>query len=132
MQQKLVGKVLDRFASEGFEMVACKLLTLTDALLNEHYAHLSDLPFFPEIKAFMSSRPVLAVVLQGDNVIERVRALLGPTDSAAAPAGTLRGDYGTDKMRNIAHASDSPAAAAKEIERFFVSSEIFTLKRESI
>jgi len=125
MEKHLAGVVLDRFAKEGFEIVACKMLRLTDAQLQEHYAHLADLPFFPEIKAFMGSRPVIAVVLQGDNVIARVRDILGPTDSATAPQGTLRGDFGTDKMRNIAHASDSQAAAAAEVARFFDNTEVF-------
>lgn len=125
MEKNLVGTVLERFAKEGFQIVACKMLRLTDAVLQEHYSHLADLPFFPEIKAFMSSRPVIAVVLQGDNVIVSVRDILGPTDSTAAPAGTIRGDFGTDKMRNIAHASDSPEAATTEVARFFENAEVF-------
>lgn len=125
MEKNLAGTVLERFAKEGFRIVGCKMLTLTDALLHEHYAHIADLPFFPDIQSFMASRPVITLVLQGDNVIARVREILGPTDSAAAPAGTIRGDFGTDKMRNIAHASDSPEAAAAEVARFFDSAEIF-------
>jgi nucleoside-diphosphate kinase len=92
---------------------------LDDGLLREHYAHVADLPFFPEIASFMSSRPVLALILEGENVVQGVRDLLGPTDSTAAPKGTIRGDLGTDRMRNVVHASDSPENAQIEIDRFF-------------
>ena len=125
MQKNLSGSVLDRFLKEGFKLVACKMMQLDSALLKEHYAHVADKPFFPEIEAFMSSSPVLVLILQGDKVIGRIRDLLGPTDSTQAPAGTIRGDMGTAKMENIAHASDSPEAAQAEIARFFQASEIF-------
>lgn len=125
MEKNLAGAVLERFGKEGFSIVACKMITLSDALLKEHYAHLADMPFFPDIAGFMSSRPVIVVTLQGENVIARVRELLGPTDSTQAAAGTIRGDFGTDKMHNIAHASDGPEAATAEIARFFADSEIF-------
>lgn len=125
MEKNLAGTVIERFAKQGFEVVACKMIQLTDEMLQEHYSHLVDLPFFPDIKAFMSSRPVIALVLKGDNVIASVRELLGPTDSTAAAKGTIRGDFGTDKMHNIAHASDSPEAAAAEVKRFFADSEVF-------
>ena len=125
MEQNLAGTVLQRFAQEGFQITGCKMIALTESLLKEHYAHLADLPFFPRIKEFMASRPVLVLVLQGEDAISKIRALLGPTDPAAAPNGTLRGDFGTDKMKNIAHASDSPEAACAEIERFFKEDELF-------
>ncbi len=119
IEQNRVGEVLSRFEEEGFAIRDCKVISLTEELLNEHYAHISHLPFFSEITGFMSSRPVIIMVLEGDNAVERIRELLGPTDSAAAPKGSIRGDFGTDKMRNIAHASDSPENARVEIERFF-------------
>lgn len=119
-----VGATIDRFVQAGFEIVACKMIQLNESLLKEHYAHIADKPFFPEIQQFMSSRPVIVMVLKAPNVINRVRLLVGPTDSAAAPAGTIRGDWGTDKMLNIVHASDSPEAAEAEIARFFEPSEV--------
>lgn len=125
MAKNLAGAVLDRFQKAGFAIVACKMMQLTSAVLREHYAHVADKPFFPEIESFMSSRPVIVLVLQGDQVIDRVRELLGPTDSQQAPKGTIRGDMGTDKMTNICHASDSPESAAAEIKRFFQSGEVF-------
>ena len=117
----VVGQVISRFEENGYTILASKMIQLDESLLNEHYAHVASLPFFPEIAAFMSSRPVMALVLGGDNVIQGIRDLIGPTDSTIAPAGTIRGDLGTDRMRNVVHASDSPETAAVEIIRFFGS-----------
>lgn len=125
MQANLGGKVLERFLGEGFQIVACKMMRLESDLLKTHYSHIADKPFFPEIEEFMSSAPVIVLILEGENVISRVRDLLGPTDSTAAPKGTIRGDYGTDKMLNICHASDGPETAAAEIDRFFKPEEVF-------
>jgi nucleoside-diphosphate kinase len=124
MEKNLVGEVLRRFEAAGLRIVAAKTLQLSTAVLAEHYAHLKDRPFFPELAAFMGARPVLAVILEGDSAIARVRDLLGPTDSRKAPKGTIRGDLGGDGMRNIAHASDSPESAAAEVRRFFQPSEV--------
>lgn len=125
MDKGLAGQVLQRFEKEGFQIVACKMARLDSPILRQHYAHVADKPFFPEIEAFMSSRTVIFLVLQGENVISRVRELLGPTDSSKAPAGSIRGDFGTDMMRNVAHASDGPETAAAEIKRFFKPDEVF-------
>jgi len=95
------------------------------ALLKEHYAHLVDKPFFPELEAFMQSTPIIAVALAADNAVERVRAIIGPTDSKKAEKGTVRGDFGVDVMVNIVHASDSLENAAIELKRFFKPEELF-------
>ena len=124
LENKVAGQVIGRFEEKGYEIKASKMLQLNDALLREHYAHVADLPFFPEIAAFMSSYPVLALVLEGENVIQGVRDLVGPTDSTIAPKGTIRGDLGTDRMKNIVHASDSPESALTEINRFFEADQI--------
>ena len=125
VQKHLIGEVLKRFESEGFSVRGLKMMTLSDSVLREHYAHVADKPFFPEIVKFMQSSPVVALALAGDNIIARVRDLLGPTDSTAAPKGTIRGDFGESKMVNMCHASDSPEAAAAEVKRFFADSEVF-------
>jgi nucleoside-diphosphate kinase len=122
----LNGEVLKRFEAEGFRVRGCKMMQLTDELLKEHYSHIADKPFFPDVADFMKSAPVIAVALSGENIISHVRDLLGPTDSKAAPKGTIRGDFGDDKMTNVVHASDSPEAAAVELKRFFKDGEIFT------
>lgn len=123
-EKRKVGATLDRFEQAGFNVIGAKLTRLDAAKLREHYAHIADKPFFPEIAEFMSSRPVLVLALEGDGIIDRVRLLVGPTNSKQAPAGTIRGDWGSDVMRNIAHASDSPEAATAELARFFDPSEI--------
>lgn len=119
MEQRAAGEVISRFERAGFDIVAAKIMQLDGPILREHYAHVADKPFFPEIEAFMSSRPVMPMILAGENVIARVRDLLGPTNSKEAAPGTIRGDLGTDMMRNMVHASDSPEAAAAEKQRFF-------------
>lgn len=125
VSKNLVGEVFTRFARQGFRLRGIKMMTLSDAILKEHYAHIADRPFFPEIVAFMQSSPVVAVALEGENVITRVRELLGPTDSRKADPGTIRGDLGVDQMVNVCHASDSPEAAAAELKRFFRDEELF-------
>ncbi|MEM9158828.1 MAG: nucleoside-diphosphate kinase [Verrucomicrobiota bacterium] len=125
MEKGIAGEVLQRFEKEGFSIIAAKMGLLSSDLLKEHYAHVADQPFFPDIEAFMSSRPVIMAALQGDNVIARVRELLGPTDSTKAPAGTIRGDFGTDMMRNVVHASDGADTSAAELKRFFEDGEIY-------
>ena len=127
MVQKHVGNVLNRFETAGFVVVGCKMMRLTPALLREHYAHVADKPFFPEIEAFMSSRPVIAMALQGENIVQKVRDLLGPTDSRKAAKGTIRGDFGTEMMKNVVHASDSVENAKLELARFFKPEELFSV-----
>lgn len=126
VEKNIVGTVLARFETEGFNIKGIKMMQLDDAILTEHYAHVADKPFFPEIAAFMSRSPVIALALQGDNVIDRVRDLLGPTNSKEAPEGTIRGDFGTDMMINVCHASDGPETAAEELKRFFSDDELFS------
>lgn len=125
--KNLSGEVLQRLLSQGFRIRGIKMIQLTDELLKDHYSHIADKPFFPSVADFMKSKPVIALALAGDNVISKVRDLLGPTDSKAAAKGTIRGDYGEDKMTNICHASDSPEAAAIELKRFFKEGEVFAL-----
>ena len=119
MEKRVAGEVISRFEKAGFDIVASKVITLDSAILREHYAHVADKPFFPEIEGFMSSRSVMPMILSGEGVIAKVRDLLGPTNSKEAPAGTIRGDLGTDMMQNVVHASDGPETAAAEKKRFF-------------
>ncbi len=127
--KNLVGTVLARFEGEGFKIRGLKMMSLSDEILAEHYSHIADKPFFPDVRGFMQETPVIALALEGDDVIGKVRDLLGPTDSKVAAPGTIRGDFGDKegdaKMRNVCHASDGPEAAAAEIKRFFAEGEIF-------
>jgi nucleoside-diphosphate kinase len=132
MEKRHVGNVLDRFERAGFSIVGCKMTLLTPRILREHYAHVANLPFYPEIEAFMSSRPVIVMVLEGHSVVTKVRNLLGPTDSRKAAKGTIRGDFGTEMMRNVVHASDSVENAATEIARFFEPSELYSTSQAPV
>ena len=119
------GEVLQRFEKAGFRLRGCKMMRLSVELLREHYAHIAAKPFFPEVEEFMQSSPVIAEALEADAVIEKVRALAGPTDSKKAAAGTVRGDFGVDVMVNVVHASDSLETASVELTRFFRPDELF-------
>ena len=125
VSKNITGEVLSRFQKEGFAIRGIKMMQLDQPILAEHYAHVADKPFFPEIVAFMSKTPVIALALEGEGAIDKVRDLLGPTNSETAPKGTVRGDLGEDMMVNVCHASDSPEAAAAELKRFFKDGEIF-------
>tara|TARA_B100001093_G_C26707870_1_gene962079 strand:+ start:577 stop:993 length:417 start_codon:yes stop_codon:yes gene_type:complete len=125
LSNKDVGKVISRFETQGFEIVASKMIRLSSELLKEHYSHVADKPFYPEIEAFMSSSPVVCLVLKGEGVVSKTRDILGPTNSKEAPSGTIRGDLGTDQMRNVVHASDSLENAAIEVNRFFKTEEVY-------
>lgn len=122
---KFCGKVISRFEESGFTVRGCKMMQLTPAILREHYAHVADKPFYPEIETFMSSTPVIALVLEGPDVVNAVREMLGVTDSRKAATGTLRAMFGKDVMVNVAHASDSKETAETEVRRFFRNEELF-------
>ena len=119
------GEVLQRFEKAGFRIRGCKMMRLSHELLREHYAHIAAKPFFPEVETFMQSSPVIAMALEAEGVIEKVRALAGPTDSKKAAPGTIRGDFGVDVMVNVVHASDSLETAKVELGRFFQPGELF-------
>ncbi len=119
------GTVVERFEQAGFRLAGVKMMRLSDEILADHYSHVADKPFFPEIVAFMQSAPVVAIVLEGDDVVAKVRSMLGPTNSKEAAPGTIRGDFGEDMMVNVCHASDSPENGEIEVARFFREDEIF-------
>jgi len=127
MEQRHVGNVLSRFEAAGFDIIGCKMDRLSPAILREHYAHVANKPFYPEIERFMGSRPVVIMALKGDTIVQKVRDLLGPTESLKAAKGTIRGDFGTEMMKNVVHASDSAENGEIEIARFFRPSEIFSI-----
>jgi nucleoside-diphosphate kinase len=119
------GEVLQRFEKAGFRLRGCKMMRLGLEILREHYAHIAAKPFFHEVETFMQSSPVIAVALEADRAIEKVRALVGPTDARKAAPGTIRGDFGVDVMVNVVHASDSPETARVELARFFQPGELY-------
>ncbi len=113
------GEVIARFESAGLQIRGCKMFAASSELLREHYAHIADKPFYPEVDVFMRSSPLIALALAGAGSVAKVRELAGPTDSKKAPQGTIRGDLGKDVMVNIVHASDSVENAQAELARFF-------------
>ena len=119
IEAKCVGKIIDIFETEKFDIIQTEMMSLSDDILNDHYFHLTDKPFFPEIVEFMQSLPVIVMTLQGKNAVTRVRDIVGVTDPTEANEGTIRKQFGTDVMRNVVHASDSVENAEAEIERFF-------------
>ena len=119
-----VGEILARFERAGLRILALKRVQLSEQLARGFYAVHRERPFYGDLVKFMTSGPVVVSVLEGENAIQAHRDLLGPTNSEDAPAGTIRGDFGTDIERNATHGSDAPETARIEISYFFDASEI--------
>jgi nucleoside-diphosphate kinase len=124
VQRGLIGRIITRFEEKGLKIVGIKLMRLTDELLNEHYSHLADKPFFGGTKRFMQLTPVVAICLEGLDAVESVRRLCGITKAREAAPGTIRGDLAMSVQANLVHASDSPETAKAEVARFFGDSEL--------
>ncbi|NXL37206.1 NDKM protein, partial [Glaucidium brasilianum] len=124
VQRRLVGNVIQRFERRGFKLVAMKLLQADQGLLDKHYQQLRQKPFYPALLAYMTSGPLVAMVWEGYNVVRSTRAMVGDTDSAAAAAGTIRGDFSMHVSRNVVHASDSVETARREIGFWFQRDEL--------
>jgi len=129
IERNLAGTVIARFEQKGLQLVGIKMIQLTDEILNEHYAHLLDRPFYPRLKESMKATPVIACCFEGLESIQVVRNLTGATNGRNAQPGTIRGDYSVSGMENIVHASDSVENAEIELNRFFKPEEIFTYER---
>ena len=120
MRAHHIGAIIDRFERAGLAITDAKMISLDAAVLAEHYAHIVDKPFYPEVEEFMRSAPVLALAIAGDGAVAKVRTLAGATNPEKADPGTIRKDFGTDVMVNALHASDSVEAAEAELVRFGV------------
>ena len=130
VKKGVIGKIITRLENEKFTLIAAKFLRMPEDLLDDWYAHHKNKPFFPELKNFMTSTPVMAMLWEGDNqTVERVRELCGPTDSLRAEKGTIRGDFGEDIQRNAIHASEDEHAANKEMDLIFLPHEIQVWER---
>jgi len=132
VQRGLIGEVISRFEKKGLILIGLKMVWLSDEILSEHYAHLKDKPYFQGVKDSMKICPVIMCCLKGNDVISVVRLLTGVTNSREALPGTIRGDYSMSMRENILHASDSPEAAAEEIQRFFKEEELFDYNLSTI
>ncbi|MEQ8200064.1 MAG: nucleoside-diphosphate kinase [Syntrophomonadaceae bacterium] len=123
VQRGLIGEIIGRIERRGIKLVALKLMQISSQLAAEHYQEHMGKPFFDGLIDFIISGPVAAMVLEGENVVAMVRAMMGATDPQGAAPGTIRGDYGVSIDKNIIHGSDSPLSAAREIDLFFSSGE---------
>ena len=121
VRRGLVGEILGRFERKGLTIERMVLRRMDAALADQHYADHVDKPFYPPLKEFMTSGPLAALILSGDEVIEVVRAMIGSTDGRKAAAGTIRGDFSLSNRENLVHASDSPESAKREIDLWFPS-----------
>lgn len=124
VRKNVAGKIISRFEEEGFKIVALKKLKLTKEQAGQFYIVHKDRPFYGELCEFMSSGPIVAMVLEGENAISRVRQIMGATDPSKAEDGTLRKLYGSNIGENAVHGSDSPESAAYEIPFFFSGLEL--------
>ena len=119
LQRKLAGKIIAKIEEKGFDITGMKMFNMTEPLLREHYAHVAHLPFFPEMVEYMTSGPVLGMIVEGEDVVQGMRNLMGPTKWLEAPAGSIRGSFAHSSTFNIIHGSDSVENAEIEIKRFF-------------
>ena len=124
IQRGLMGRIVARFEDKGLKMVACKMMSLDEAVLREHYSHIADKPFFPGLAKFMQSTPVVAVCFEGLEVVDAVRRITGITKAREAESGSIRGDLAMSISCNVVHASDSLENAEAEFRRFFKVDEI--------
>ena len=129
LQRSLLGEIVSRFEKKGLKIIGMKMMQLGDVVLDEHYSHHKEKPFFAGLKKFMQSSPVVVMALSGFNAVSAVRLIVGPTKGYEADAGSIRGDLSISGQANIVHASDSPENARAEIGRFFKADELFSYKK---
>ncbi len=126
VQRRLVGHVLERFEKKGLQLVGLKMLVISQELAETHYADHKGKPFYEGLVRFMTSSPVVALALQGQNAVDVARKMMGATFGFKAEPGTIRGDLGVSSSFNLVHGSDSPETAGREIALFFKPEELFT------
>lgn len=124
VQRRLTGKIISRFEDKAIEIVAMKLMQITPEMSKQHYAEHVEKPFYPGLEQFITASPVVAMVVQGLDVIRVVREMLGATNGLKANPGTIRGDFSSSQQMNLVHASDGAEASAREIKLYFTQDEI--------
>lgn len=125
VKRNLMGEIITRFERRGLRVVGMKMMQLNDEILDAHYSHLKEKPFFQSLKDSMTCTPVVALALEGVEAIRVVRMMAGTTNGRNAAPGTIRGDYCVSNQQNVIHASDGPHTAVDELNRFFKPEEIF-------
>lgn len=126
VKRRLVGKIIERIELKGLRIVAMKMISISSELAERHYEEHRDKPFFGSLVKYITSGPVVAMVVEGKNAISVVRQMVGKTNPAEATPGSIRGDFAMDIGRNIIHASDSESSASREIALFFNPEEILS------
>jgi nucleoside-diphosphate kinase len=124
VQRRMMGKVITRFEEKGLNIIAMKMLQVTPELSKQHYAEHVSKPFYGGLEKFITASPIVAMVVEGLEVVRVVREMLGATNGLKAAPGTIRGDYSSSRQMNLVHASDSPESAAREIALYFQPSEV--------
>ncbi len=132
VQRGLIGEIIKRFEEKGLHIVGLKMMSLNDAIIDEWYAHHKDKPFFPKLKSYMLSYPVIAVLLEGVDVVATVRKMIGITKARDADPGTVRGDLAMSQQYNLIHASENVEIAKKEKNLIFSSEDIFVWSKEEL
>jgi len=125
VQRGLIGEITSRFERKGLKLASIKMISLTDAILDEWYAHHKDKPFFPSLKSYMKSYPVIAMLWEGIDVVLTFRTMIGITKAREAAPGTVRGDFAMSQQYNLIHASENTEAAERERSIIFRDAEIF-------
>ncbi|MEK7571987.1 MAG: nucleoside-diphosphate kinase [Patescibacteria group bacterium] len=125
VQRGLIGEIISRFEHKGLRLAGMKMISLSDATLDQWYAHHSDKPFFPSLKSYMKSYPVVAMLWEGIDAVSAVRLMIGITKAREAAPGTIRGDFAMSQQFNLIHASETPADASKEKGLIFAEEDVF-------
>ena len=131
VQRGLVGEIVGRLENRGWKIVGLKFMRMTDEVARKHYAEHVEKPFFPGLAAFMMSRPIIAIALEGENVVDAVRKSMGSTNPQDANPGTIRGDLAVNIGRNLIHGSDSVESAIRELAIFFNGEDLYEYEREA-
>ncbi|PKM79536.1 MAG: nucleoside-diphosphate kinase [Firmicutes bacterium HGW-Firmicutes-13] len=124
VQRNLTGEIISRIEKKGLKLAGMKMLIISRELAEKHYGEHTGKPFFEELVSFITSGPVIAMVLEGQGAVSLARGMMGKTNPSEAAPGTVRGDYGIFTGNNVVHSSDSPESAEREINFFFKSEEI--------
>ena len=132
VQRALIGEIIHRFERKGLKLVGIKMISLDDAVLDEWYIHHNDKPFFPGLKSYMKSYPVVSMIWEGAEAIDTIRRLIGITKAREAEPGTVRGDFAMSQQYNLIHASESVETSRKEEALIFNEEEIFDWDKKDI
>jgi nucleoside-diphosphate kinase len=124
VERRLIGEIIGRLERKGLNVVAMKMLRVTPALSKQHYAEHVSKPFYPNLEEFITSSPIVAMAVEGLEVIRVVREMLGATNGLKAAPGTIRGDFSSSRQMNLVHASDSEESAIRELALYFQPNEI--------